>query len=205
MLLHEALLQRVQFAVLRQALDREHLGAVGLDRQEGAGLHRLAVDVHGAGAAVGGLAADVAAGLLQLLAKDVDQQFPRLDQGLDRLPVQGECDVFLCHVQFPSARCSAWRIARRVISPAMWVLYSMSPRRSSAGSQIAIACCAASSIAASVDPLPTSAAAASVAFKAVGPTLVSPMRASAQASPSSLSTTAEAAVAQSPCLRLSLQ
>src|SRR5262249_40862998 len=47
----ERVLEGVQLAVLSQSLDRRHLGAVGLDRQHGAGLDGLAVDEDSAGAA----------------------------------------------------------------------------------------------------------------------------------------------------------
>ena len=51
----------MQRAALGQALDGDDLGTLGLDREHGAGLHRLAVDVDGAGAAMAGLAADMGA------------------------------------------------------------------------------------------------------------------------------------------------
>ena len=65
----------------RQALDRGDLRAVGLHRQHGAGLDRLAVDMHDAGAALAGVAADMGAGQAQLLAQELDQQRARLDLG----------------------------------------------------------------------------------------------------------------------------
>ena len=60
------------------------VGAVGLDREHGAGLDRLAVEVDGAGAAMAGLAADMRAGEVELLAQEMDQQGARLDQRFDR-------------------------------------------------------------------------------------------------------------------------
>jgi len=45
-----------------QALDRRHLVPVGLDGEQRARLHRLAVEQHGARAARGGVAPDVRAG-----------------------------------------------------------------------------------------------------------------------------------------------
>ena len=60
-MLPERLLQRVQVALGADALDRRDLGAVGLDGEHRAALHRLAVEVDGAGAAVGRVAADVRA------------------------------------------------------------------------------------------------------------------------------------------------
>src|ERR671936_740406 len=50
--LPERLLQRMQLAAPREALDRRDLAAVGLDREHGARLHRAPVEVDRAGAAV---------------------------------------------------------------------------------------------------------------------------------------------------------
>ena len=58
----ERLLHRVQLAVGGQALDGGDLGAVGLDGEHRARLHRLAVEQHGARAARRRVAADVGAG-----------------------------------------------------------------------------------------------------------------------------------------------
>ena len=77
--LHERLLHRVQLAVGGEALDREDVGAVGLDGEHRAALHRLAVDVDGARAARRRVAADVRAGQLELLAQELHEQRPRLD------------------------------------------------------------------------------------------------------------------------------
>jgi hypothetical protein len=64
----------VHFAVDGQALDGGHAGAVCLHRQHVAGLHRAAVQVDGAGAALGGVAAHVRAGEAQLLAQELDEK-----------------------------------------------------------------------------------------------------------------------------------
>ena len=74
-----------------------------------------------------------------------------------------------------TARERAVRSARCVISPAIAVLYSRSPRWSSTGSQIAIAACAAAAIVASFSALPSSASSAAFALSGVGATLVSAM------------------------------
>ena len=63
----------------RDPLDRRDLAAVGLDGQDGAALHGLAVEVHGAGAAVAGVAPDDGADLAELLPQVVDEQRPRFD------------------------------------------------------------------------------------------------------------------------------
>src|SRR5690606_11013393 len=58
-LLPEALLHRVEFAVLLKPLDGTDLAAVGLHREDGARLDRYSVEMDGAGTATGGVAADV--------------------------------------------------------------------------------------------------------------------------------------------------
>ena len=55
------------------------VGAVGLHREDRAGLRAAAVDEDGAGAALAGVAADVRAGQAQLLAQEVDEQHAGLD------------------------------------------------------------------------------------------------------------------------------
>src|SRR5690606_6126589 len=72
-------LHRVQLAVLGQTLDRGHLGALRPRRQHGADLDRLAVDVDRAGAALAGVAADVGAGQIEVLAQELDEEGARLD------------------------------------------------------------------------------------------------------------------------------
>src|SRR5438045_2819510 len=75
----EGLLQRRQLPVLAQALDRLDRGAVGLDGQQHAALHELPVHDHRARAAVARVAADVAAGQVEVVADEVDEQLARLD------------------------------------------------------------------------------------------------------------------------------
>src|SRR6266436_2675367 len=72
-------LDRVQLAVLRQSLDGHDVGAVHLDREEGAGLDRLAVHEDRARAALARIAADVGPGESHGLADVVDEQQTGLD------------------------------------------------------------------------------------------------------------------------------
>ena len=60
-MLPEGRLDGMQLAVAAHALDRGDLGAVDLRREDGAALDRLAIEMHGAGPAVGRVAADVGA------------------------------------------------------------------------------------------------------------------------------------------------
>jgi hypothetical protein len=76
-LLPETFLNGVKLPVLLQALDGGELVAVGLDGKHGAGLHRLSVEENGAGAAVGGVAANVRPGQPEIFPKEVHQQQAR--------------------------------------------------------------------------------------------------------------------------------
>ena len=76
-----------------------HLGAVRLQREHGAGLHRHAVDMHDAGAALAGVAADMGAGEPELLAQQLDQQRAALD--LDRVLLAVHRQGHLRHCAIP--------------------------------------------------------------------------------------------------------
>ena len=97
MLVPEGLLERVQAARGREALDGLHGAAVELHGQQRARLGRLAVDQHRAGAAVGGVTTDVGAGQAEDVAQQVHQQQARLDVGLAGLAVDGQGDVMRAH------------------------------------------------------------------------------------------------------------
>ena len=100
MLFVKAFLHRVQHAFVGQAFDRQHFGAVALHRQVSAGLDRLAVDVHGAGTAVAGFAADMRAGQVEFFAQEVDQQGAWLNGFFFFLAIDGNGDEFFGHVDF---------------------------------------------------------------------------------------------------------
>src|SRR6266851_609598 len=106
-LLGEALLDGMELARLLQALDRGDLRAVGLHREHGARLDRVAVEDHGARAAVRGVAADVGAGHPEHFADEVHEQEPRLDFRLARGAVDGHADLVFGHDYFPPARWTA--------------------------------------------------------------------------------------------------
>ena len=60
--LEEGRLERAQLVAVREALDRRDLAALGLEREVRAAVHRLAVEQHHAGAALGVVAALLRAG-----------------------------------------------------------------------------------------------------------------------------------------------
>ena len=88
----EGLLERRQVAVAGEALDRRDLRALGLDREQHAALHRLAVQMHRAGAAVARVAADVRPREPEVVADEVDEEAPRRHLELDLLAVDLERD-----------------------------------------------------------------------------------------------------------------
>ena len=87
-MLAERLLHRMQRrAVGGKALDGPDLVAVGHHRKGGAGFHRLAVEMHHAGAALRGIAADMGAGQPQVFAQKLDQQGAGVDIGVNGIAV----------------------------------------------------------------------------------------------------------------------
>jgi hypothetical protein len=87
----ERLLQWAQLLAC-ETLDRLDGGAVGLDREQHAALHERPVDDHAAGAAVAGVAPDVGSGEVEIVAKEVDQQPPRVDLALVHRAVDVDAD-----------------------------------------------------------------------------------------------------------------
>src|SRR5581483_8349212 len=92
-LLVEAVLDRVQLAVLLESLHGPQAAAVRLHREHGARLHRTAVEDDRARAAAGGVAADVRAGHADVLAQEVDKERARLDLRFLLLAIHGEGDL----------------------------------------------------------------------------------------------------------------
>src|SRR5215510_6392333 len=127
-LLGEPLLHGVELAALLEVLDGPDLATVGLHGEHGARFHRLAVEMHGASAAMRRIATDVGAGQPQHLADEVHEQQPRFDLRLVSGPVDGHVDAVLGHGQRPPARSTALRSARPASTRAISRLYSTDPR-----------------------------------------------------------------------------
>ena len=83
----------MQGVALRQTFDGGDARAVGLSRQHGAGFDGLSVEMHGAAAALAGVAAEVRAGQAELLAQQVDEQGPVFALNGLGLAIDGEFDV----------------------------------------------------------------------------------------------------------------
>ena len=81
----------------RHALDGDDARPVGLRREHRAALHRPAVDVDRARAALARVTADVRPGEAEILPDDLDEEPPRLDVHLPALAVHLERDVQLAH------------------------------------------------------------------------------------------------------------
>src|SRR6266852_5613047 len=91
MMLAERLLHRMQRrAVGGKTLDGLDLLPVSHDRERGAGFDRLAVEMHDAGAALRGVAADMGAGQPQILAQKLHQQGAGVDVGVDGIAVHDQ-------------------------------------------------------------------------------------------------------------------
>ncbi len=93
-----------------QAFDGENVVAVGLDREEQARTHRLAVEEDGAGPAHAMLTPHVGAGEAQVVADKVAEEQSRLDLALvgDAVDADGDGDS-LAHAvtSWPAARARA--------------------------------------------------------------------------------------------------
>ena len=114
MVLGEGALER-RLLVAGQALDRRDGGAVGLHREHRAALHRDTVEVHRAGTAAAGVAADVRAGEIEVVAQQVDEQSPRGHVSLEGHAVHRDGDDLArgrCGHAHPFARSDACRTAR---------------------------------------------------------------------------------------------
>ena len=119
-----ALLQRRQGSPDGEPLDRRDRAALGLQREVGARVHRLAVEQHHAGAALGVVAALLGAGETDVVADGVEKAGAglELDRVGDAVDGQGGCDLHDASVQ-PGWRDGteprAVSIARRAITAAI--------------------------------------------------------------------------------------
>jgi len=85
----KAFLNGMEITILGEPLYGDYFAAIDLGGQHGAGFGGLSVDQDVAGTAAAGVAADVGAGQLQVLAQEVDEQGPGLHFGFPGLTVYG--------------------------------------------------------------------------------------------------------------------
>ncbi len=97
----KSLLQRVQFPVrTAQALNGQHLAAIGRHRQHQARQRRMAIQVHRASATLAQATAILGTGQPQTLAQHVQQQLVRRDVQLVGHAVHGQSDeMLLCRAK----------------------------------------------------------------------------------------------------------
>src|SRR5712692_4325368 len=126
-MLAKRLLHRMQRrAVSGKAFDGLDLVPVSHDRERGAGFDRLAVEMHDAGAALRGVAADMGAGQPQILAQELHQQGGGGDIGIDGIAVHDQGN--LGHSALSSSallHCTAaqsWKSLQAII----WAIPAMS-------------------------------------------------------------------------------
>ena len=139
---------------------------------------------------MGGIAANVRASQAQDITQEMHEEEPRLDLRLAAMPLtvtRMRCVVMplsclvlryaACPLARSRARVSALLVSTRTISR----LYSIEPRRSASGLAASAASCAACAMLSWSRRLPWSKASAGCAFSGVGPTLVRPIPACADA------------------------
>jgi hypothetical protein len=91
-----------------ETFDRHHLPVLHLRRRDHTGADLPAVDPHGAGAAVAGIAADLRAGEPEVLAQHVGQPPHRIDMDLDPAAIQGEGDLLCRRSHAARSRRARW-------------------------------------------------------------------------------------------------
>ena len=77
----------MQLRAIGQSLDRQDVGAVGAQRQYGAGFDGFAIHMDHASAALGGIAPNVGSREPEVFAQELHQQGARIDIGFDVLAV----------------------------------------------------------------------------------------------------------------------
>jgi hypothetical protein len=109
----EGVLQRVQFAVLGQALDGDDAAAFDAGDGDQARTDLAAVEQHRAGAAIAGVAADLGAGETERVTQHVGEALHGVGLELDGAAVQGELDAFGGRPHAAMVRRSSVRTAWR--------------------------------------------------------------------------------------------
>ena len=87
--LAKGFLHRVQLVTLSQALDSGDVRSLAGQRQYRAGFNTRVVQMHGATAALGGIATDVGAGESEMLAQELHKQRAAFNLATDGLAVDG--------------------------------------------------------------------------------------------------------------------
>src|SRR5262249_28006343 len=101
--LGEGLLEGMEPAAAGHALDRRDRVTLRLDGESQTRQRGLAVDEHGAGAALPQLAAVLGAGKPEILAQDLEQCLVDGDDQLPRFAIDRECELRLHHAALRGA------------------------------------------------------------------------------------------------------
>jgi hypothetical protein len=92
MVVAECGLHWMQRAIRRDTFDGHDLRAIRLRSQDVARFYCASVEVHGAGAALTGITADVRAGEPLMLAQELHEQRAGIELGANRLAIDGHRD-----------------------------------------------------------------------------------------------------------------
>lgn len=92
MIFSKCFLNRVQLLAIRKAFDCSDFTLMRLKREHRARFHRAAIQQHRTSAAIRGVAADVRAAKVQLLADKFHEQHARRNGALVELAVHPHCD-----------------------------------------------------------------------------------------------------------------
>src|SRR5215211_3685990 len=104
--------------------------AVGYDCERGAGLHRLAVEMDDAGAALRGVAADMGARQLQIFPHQLDPKGTGVDIGVYGITVHAQGNLGHQHSLELHRRISAAQAFKVIPKPIIWAIPVMSNLRS---------------------------------------------------------------------------
>jgi hypothetical protein len=91
MIIHEGLLHGMQLTTICHTLDGGHLGTIGLDCQQGAGLYGLTIYMDDTGTTLAGVTTYMGTGKLKIIPKKLNQQGATFYFTADRFAVD-------CHV-----------------------------------------------------------------------------------------------------------
>jgi hypothetical protein len=106
------LLNGMELAVGCETFDGGDFASIGHHCEKRAGLHRAAIEEDGACTTVGGVAADVCAGEVEMLAKEFDEKGARFGEGFARFTVDAEMNEDFFSVRHIRVRLPRSRRAR---------------------------------------------------------------------------------------------
>jgi hypothetical protein len=94
MIIHEGLLHGMQLTTICHTLDGGHLGAIGLDCQQGAGLYGLTIYMDDTGTALAGITTHMGTGKSKIIPQKLNQQGATLYFTADRFAIDCHIDRY---------------------------------------------------------------------------------------------------------------